>query len=94
MQLDPIHCRIERINGQIKTAELYALLWLARVTTGETKKRAVYHGNKTPFSDDEKVADALGIIQTHIRNITELTETKIELMKALENERHSTSNTH
>ena len=80
-----IECHIERIKTSIKQHELFAQLWIARATTGETKTRIMSHGfsNGTPFTDDEKIKDALDTATNHIRSISEETEILIEQMNKL-----------
>jgi hypothetical protein len=82
-QEDPILCQIERISYHIERTKLYAQWWMTRALTGEIKSSSLKHGDSTPLSDMEKVKNALVTAHNHIRNLEELTETKISLMKKL-----------
>lgn len=80
---DSILCQVERIDGQLKQAELYALWWMARVTSGEIKEESLFDGEGNKISDEKKIQDAIRTANTHIKRIEDLVEKKIELMKLL-----------
>ena len=48
--------------------KMQAAWWIASATTGACKKRDLRHGGSDgrPFTDEEKVQDALNIAQNHI----------------------------
>lgn len=52
-----------------KHCELQALWWIAYATTGACKSRDMRHGTSegVPFTDEEKVQDALNTARNHIR---------------------------
>jgi hypothetical protein len=82
---DPISCQIERIDGMIKRAELYAQWWIARAISGEVKSSLIYHGGGKALTDEEKIKEAIQTANIHIGRIEDLVERKIELMKQLIN---------
>ncbi len=66
-----------------KHCELQAMWWIASATTGHAKSRNMSHigekdknGNYThpPFTNQEKIDDALNIAQNHIRLYRETCE--------------------
>lgn len=79
--MDSIDCQIERVNGRIEVAKLYAQWWMVSAQTGVAKNRNMIWENCTPMTDDEKLKDALDTANNHIRSIEELVETKIKLME-------------
>ena len=73
---------IEHINDGIEIAKRWADYWIAMATTGAAKDREMYHGTGTddPFTDEEKVADALKTAKTHIVHLTDLVDKKIFML--------------
>jgi hypothetical protein len=59
-----------------KHCELQALWWIAYATSGACKSRQMFHGlsDGEPFTDKEKVAEALSVAQNHIRLFREVSE--------------------
>lgn len=73
-------------EDQMKFHELQSLWWMHAASNGHAKTRKLYHGFLTipdengkvaedkPFTDEEKVSDAMEIAQRHIDLFRELAE--------------------
>jgi hypothetical protein len=59
-----------------KHCEMQANWWIAYATTGACTKRTMYHGDSSPFTDKELIAEALETAQSHIRNYVESCESE------------------
>ena len=77
---DPVICQIKRITAHIEMKKLWAQWWIARALSGEAANRTMSVWR--PLTNDEKIKDALDTSSRHIIDIEELTEIKINLMKA------------
>jgi len=74
--MDPIERqqRIAFAEKQFLIHQSYATYWQAMATTGAAKHRQLFHGDKTPFTDEEKTAEALATSLRHIRIMQEINE--------------------
>jgi len=77
--MDPV---TEHINDSIEISKMWAQYWIAMATTGVAKDRRLYHGTGVdePFTDEEKVAEALQSARIHIHNMRELVDKKIGIL--------------
>jgi hypothetical protein len=68
---------LDEMQRQFELHELRAQYWIAQAISGAAKDRKLYHGTITesgdskPFTDAEKIADALSIANQHIQNASE-----------------------
>ncbi len=78
--------RIEHINDSIELHKMWAQYWIGMATTGVAKDRKMYHGTTTdkPFTDEEKVEEALSTAQNHIHGMTELMDKKMQILNKKE----------
>lgn len=96
--IDPIECRIARLDMYIDKAKLYAQWWMTRAITGEAAERCISRGTNDketypdgwkPLTREEKIKVAINTANRHIRLIEEFTESKIKLMKEKVNDRYN-----
>lgn len=67
---------MEFIEAQMKEKEMLMLYWHTRIVSGEYKQRKIYHGTVTSngpeFTDEEKLSDAVGIMQKYLADYSSL----------------------
>ena len=80
--------QIEILKQRIEVSKLYANYWLTMASTGEAKNRSLFHGafDGPPFSDEEKIRDAIETAHTHIQNINDYIENMLTLMEQVNKE--------
>ena len=60
-------------KADAKYHELMAHWWLASAVSGHCKQRDMFHGTgqNEPFTDEEKMEDAMRVAKTHINSCEE-----------------------
>jgi len=81
--MDPIERqqRIAFAEKQFLIHQSYATYWQAMATTGAAKHRQLFHAWEVPFTDEEKVAEALATSLRHLHHMAELNDTLDELRR-------------
>lgn len=76
------HSDIMKPEHQIVYHTLQAQWWIASATTKHCLARKLYHSSRElgdcPFTDEEKIEDALKIAKSHIELVREISETMEE----------------
>lgn len=63
------------IEGQIALTQAHILRCHAEIVSGAYKQRQQFHGTgNVPLSDEEKLADRMQVIGSHIHHLSELVE--------------------
>lgn len=60
------------LEKQMKQRELYVMYWQTIILSGQYKKRQLEHFDHTAFTDEEKLDDAVGIMNNHLQIFNDL----------------------
>lgn len=69
--------RRQNVALQIEVKKALITLWNARIVSGAYKQANLFHGistDNTPFTDDEKLKHDIDILQRHVKDLMELSD--------------------